>query len=85
MPLPQYRVTGNVPLLDRVRGVLKRTRVISRTAKALGANRIGDFAYQRGYGRSKSRKRSKSMKGGSSSGYALRDKYGAYAYVPYIG
>lgn len=66
-----YRVTGSVPLLDRVRGALKRSQIISKTARKLGANRIADYASQYGYG-----KRKKHMRGGAR--YALIDKYGAF-------
>jgi hypothetical protein len=71
-----YPNTGKVPLFDRVRGYLKRTRVISRTARTLGANRIADLAAHHGYGKRRriSRRRQR--------GGALRDKYGQYLYVP---
>lgn len=63
-----YPVTGTVPFIDRVRGYLKRSKIISKTARALKANRIADFADQRGYGRR--------HRGGAR--YAVIDKYGVF-------
>lgn len=45
-----YRVTGKVPLFDRVNGFLKRTKIASKTARALGAHKIADALVDRGYG-----------------------------------
>jgi hypothetical protein len=68
-----YPVTGSVPFIDRARGYLKRTKIISRGARKLGLNRVADFAEQRGYGR----KRRSRIRGGS----ALVDKYGEYIHA----
>src|ERR1700735_579682 len=46
-----YQVTGSIPFIDRARGFLKRTKIISRGARTLGLNRVAHFAEQRGYGR----------------------------------
>jgi hypothetical protein len=60
------------PLLDRVRGYLKRTKVISRGARKLGLSGVADFAEQRGYGRRRHRR----QRGGAF----LVDGYGAFVH-----
>lgn len=66
-----YQVTGNVPLFDRIRGALKRSQVISKTARKLGATRLANFAESHGYGR-KPRRRIRGR------GPAFVDRYGTY-------
>jgi len=71
MPYPQ---TGSVPLLDKIRGALKRSKVISRGARALKLNKVADFAEQHGYGcRCRRRQRGR--------GSAYLDKYGNYIHA----
>lgn len=72
-PIP-YRVTGSIPLLDQLRGALKRSRVISKTARALKFNRVADFAAQAGYGRRRVRRQ-------AGRGPAYLDKYGNFIHA----
>ena len=69
-----YPVTGSVPFIDRVRGALKRTKVISRGARAIGATRIANFAEMHGYGR---------MRRGRMTGRgpAFVDRYGEFIHA----
>jgi hypothetical protein len=71
IPAINYPVTGSVPLIDRARGYLKRTQIISRTARKLGANKVANFAEQYGYGRKKKRRK-------HYGGAAFVDRYGNY-------
>jgi hypothetical protein len=66
-----YPVSGSVPFIDRARGYLKRTKIISRGARKLGLNGVANFAEMRGYGRRKRRHR---------GGAALIDRYGSYVH-----
>ncbi len=67
--IPAYPTSGTVPFFDRIRGALKRTKIISRGARALGASRVANYAEQYGYGR-KPRRRIRGR------GPAFVDKYG---------
>ena len=42
-------------IVKKANELLKRTRVISKGLKAIGANRLAEMASQRGYGRKKKR------------------------------
>lgn len=65
-----YPITGNVPFFDRVRGALKRSKIISRGARALGAHGVARYADQFGYGRKRRHR------GGAR--YAIIDRYGQF-------
>jgi len=77
-PKPKPAPKQNPGFFGKVNNFLKRTKIVSRSARAIGnftnsgtVHRIADIAQMHGYGRKKRRQR-------GSGPPALRDKYGAY-------
>ncbi len=66
MPKRRKRMNGQGPILDKIKGFLKKHRIISRAAGALAplagayspvVSGVGEFARSQGYGRRGRRRR----------------------------